>query len=187
MADKKEKQYVSNNAQLMSEWDLEKNLTFGFSPSSISYGSGLKVWWICPKGHSYQTTVNKKVSRNAGCPICSGHKTVAGINDFATYYPELSKEWHPTKNGDLLPSNVSAGTNKKAWWIGKCGHEWEASISSRNAGRDCPYCASQKLLVGFNDLATKNPKLAKEWHPTKNGDRLPRDYMANSNTKVWWK
>src|SRR4051812_25603217 len=28
--------------------------------------------------------------------------------------PELSKEWHPTKNGNLLPSQVRYRSNKKA-------------------------------------------------------------------------
>lgn len=27
-----------------------------------------------------------------------------------------------------------------------------------------------KLIPGVNDLATVNPELAKEWHPTKNGN-----------------
>lgn len=155
MADKKEKQYVSDNAQLMSEWDLEKNLTFGFSPSSISYGSGLKVWWICPKGHSYQTTVNKKVSRNAGCPICSGHKTVAGINDFATCYPELAKEWHPTKNRDLKPSDLSRKNGRKVWWICQYGHEWQATPKDRaNDNTGCPICKSRRN-TSFPEQAIK--------------------------------
>lgn len=59
----------------------------------------------------------------------------------ATTNPELAEEWHPTKNGFLKPTGVFAGSNKKAWW--KCkkhGHEWEAAISSRNSGCNCPKC-----------------------------------------------
>ena len=155
MAEKKEKRYVSDNAQLMSEWDIDKNLSLGFSPSSISFGSGIKVWWICPKGHSYQTTVNKKVSRNAGCPICSGHKTVAGINDFATYYPQIAKEWHPTKNGDLKPSDLSRKNGRKVWWICQYGHEWQATPKDRaNDNTGCPICKSRRS-TSFPEQAIK--------------------------------
>ncbi len=43
-----------------------------------------------------------------------------------------------------------------------------------------------KLIVGKNDLATLYPKLAKEWHPSKNGDLTPESVLPNSNKKVWW-
>ena len=33
MAEKKEKQYVSDNAQLMAEWDWEKNNELGLDPA----------------------------------------------------------------------------------------------------------------------------------------------------------
>lgn len=45
-------------------------------------------------------------------------------------YRKLVKEWHPTKNGDLKPSDFTAGSGQKVWW--KCpkgdDHEWEARI-----------------------------------------------------------
>ena len=51
MAEKKEKQYVSDNAQLMAEWDWETNREKGFDPSKITCGSTKLVFWICPKCH----------------------------------------------------------------------------------------------------------------------------------------
>ena len=30
------------------------------------------------------------------------------------------------------------------------------------------------------------PELVAEWHPTKNGDKHPDDYLYQSNKKVWW-
>ena len=41
-------------------------------------------------------------------------------------------------------------------------------------------------MVGFNDLATVNPIIASQWHPTKNGLLTPNDVTLNSNKKVWW-
>lgn len=100
--------------------------------------------------------------------------------------PSLAEEWHPTKNGSLLPNMFSPSSHDKVWWLGKCGHEWQAVISSRNAGRGCPYCSGNKLLLGFNDLETTNPELALEWHPVRNGELTPNDVRANSHKIVWW-
>ena len=38
VAEKKEKRYVSDNAQLMSEWDWEKNKEFNLYPDQITCG-----------------------------------------------------------------------------------------------------------------------------------------------------
>lgn len=171
------------NPKLASEWHPTKN--GHLHPFDVTCGSHKKVWWKCSEGHEWEAIIS---SRNAGCgcPYCAGQKTITGYNDLATTNPELASEWHPTKNGNMTPSNVMAGSHHKAWWLGKCGHEWEAVISSRSAGRGCPYCASQKLMVGFNDLNTLNPQLAAEWHPTKNGKLTPKDVMPSSNKRVWW-
>ena len=113
-------------------------------------------------------------------------KCIPGVNDLATVNPQLASEWHPTKNGDLLPSQVTAGSDKKVWWLCTKGHEWPAKVSQRHAGSGCPYCSGLKAFPGFNDLATINPELAAEWHPTKNGDLLPSQVTAGSGKKVWW-
>ncbi len=49
----------------------------------------------------------------------------------ATLYPELAKQWHPTKNKDLTPYDVTPGSHKKVWWQDYRGYEWEAIIRSR--------------------------------------------------------
>ena len=60
--------------------------------------------------------------------------------------PELAKQWHPTRNGTLTPSDFSCGAAYKAWWQckgGPCGHqhEWPASISDRyKRNSQCPVC-----------------------------------------------
>ena len=148
-------------------------------------GSNKKAWWQCKKGHEWETVISHR-QRGSGCPICSGHKVLAGYNDLETTNPYLAKQWHPTKNGKQTPKDFTKGSKKRAWWICKEGHEWEAPIYSRNAGFGCPYCASQKVLVGFNDLETLDPLLATQWHPTKNGAQRPCNFMCKSNKKVWW-
>ncbi|CAH0262611.1 hypothetical protein SRABI80_03256 [Peribacillus frigoritolerans] len=97
----------------------------------------------------------------------------------------LFEEWHPTLNNELDPENVAPFSNKYAWWICEKGHEWKAIISSRSQGRGCPYC-SGRYVDKKDSLAIKNKKIAKEWHPTKNGTKTPFDYLPMSNHKVWW-
>ena len=53
MAEKKEKRYVSDNAQLIAEWDWEKNDEIGLSPNKATCGSAKKAWWKCSSGHSF--------------------------------------------------------------------------------------------------------------------------------------
>ena len=171
------------NPNLASEWHYEKN--GNLLPEQVTAHSGRKVWWLGKCGHEWQAAVACREDGH-GCPYCSGRLALAGFNDLVTSNPYLAAEWHPTKNGALLPTQVTAGSSKKVWWLGGCGHEWEATISSRSNGGGCPYCSGKKVLRGFNDLATVNPNLASEWHYEKNGNLLPEQVTAHSGRKVWW-
>ena len=264
MAEKKEKQYVSDNAQLMAEWDWEKNNEIGHNPQCMLPGSNKKAWWKCKNGHTWQAVIATRTN-GVGCPYCSNRRVWQGYNDLETTHQHLAKQWHPKKNGDLspfevtcgsekkvwwlgdcghewestvanrvhgngcpicknttiskkvshihlsksgslkdthpkladewhpekndhlLPDQLTAGSTKLVWWVGKCGHEWRASPSNRSRGTNCPYCSNQKVLRGFNDLETLFPEIALEWHPCLNHDLLPPQVIATSNKKVWWK
>ena len=101
--------------------------------------------------------------------------------------PEIAEEWHPTKNADLTPNDVLVGTNQKVWWLGKCGHEWQAVVASRTIQKSgCPVCSGRKILTGYNDLVTINPILAEEWDYDKNS-LDPTTISPNSHKKAWWK
>ncbi|EFF64599.1 conserved domain protein, partial [Turicibacter sanguinis PC909] len=171
--------------ELEKEWHPTKNADL--TPQQVTIGSGKKIWWQCSKGHEWQVPVSHRTSKNTGCPYCSGYYPILGENDLGTTHPELIKEWHPTKNEHLAPQDVSAGSNKKVWWQCSKNHEWEATIANRTSNQTgCPYCSGKSVLNGFNDLATFEPILAKEWHLTKNGDLSPQDVSTGSNKKVWW-
>lgn len=103
-------------------------------------------------------------------------KLIVGQNDLAKVNPDLAAEWHPSKNGSLLPSQITAGSNRKVWWLGKCGNEWQAVVSSRTRGNGCPFCANKRVLPGFNDLATTYPEIAEEWNYKRNGALSPEDF-----------
>ena len=175
---------ATTNPEITNEWDNEKN--GNLKPTDILTGSNKKVWWKCEKGHSWEASINRRL-RPSGCPYCSNKKVLVGYNDLATKCPELVKEWNDEKNGEWKPTEVTVGSNKKAWWKCSNGHEWQAVINSRVNGNGCPYCSNQKVWVGDNDLATTNPEIAKQWNYEKNGDLKPTDVVAGSNKKVWWK
>ena len=169
---------------LLAEWDSERNLPL--TPETVSRGSKRRVFWCCANGHSWQAAVHTRSGSGTGCPYCSGRLPVPGETDFATRYPDLAAEWHPTKNGDLTPSDVLPGSHRLVWWQCPHGHEWRAQIKSRVSGAGCPVCSNRALLRGVNDLATNNPELARQWHPTKNGDLTPADVVPGTRRKVWW-
>ena len=169
---------------LLAEWDSERNLPL--TPETVSRGSKRRVFWRCENGHSWQAAVHTRSGSGTGCPYCSGRLPVPGETDLATRYPDLAAEWHPTKNGDLTPSDVLPGSHRLVWWQCPHGHEWRAQIKSRVSGAGCPVCSNRALLRGVNDLATNNPELARQWHPTKNGDLTPADVVPGTRRKVWW-
>ena len=186
MAEKKEKRYVSDNAQLMAEWNWGKNNELHFDPEVLTVGSGVKVWWKCRKGHEWQATIANR-NRGKGCPYCSGRCVIKGENDLETVNSTLAKEWNYEKNDGLTPDEVMPNSNKKVWWKCSKGHEWQARINGRNSENGCPYCSGRYALKGENDLETVNPTLAKEWNYEKNSGLTPDEVMPNSNKKVWWK
>ena len=70
--------------------------------------------------------------------------------------PNLIKEWHPTKNGNLNPRNVSIDHATKVWWLCKNGHEWEATVEDRIDGLGCLVCTSELV----------KEKIQKSEHPS---------------------
>ncbi|MBQ03731.1 hypothetical protein CL673_03350 [Candidatus Bathyarchaeota archaeon] len=77
-----------------------------------------------------------------GCSITDTSRRRVG--SLADRNPELAKEWHPIKNGDLTPAQVTPGSGKKVWWRCSRGHEWEAMVKSRTRGTGCPYCYRER-------------------------------------------
>ena len=127
---------------LLLDWDDEKNKK---DPSDYAPYSNKRVYWKCHVcGHKWGSTLNNRTKLHRGCPCCNNRVLVPGKNDLSTKYPELAKEWHPTKNGDLKPCDVFSSQNKKVWWLCPNGHEYQATINHRSGklGTNCPICYS---------------------------------------------
>jgi hypothetical protein len=177
------KSLAHKRPDLVDEWDFDRN--GDLTPWNVSYGSAFEVGWVCGKikEHKWNAAIR---SRYLGqrCLYCSGHK-VCKDNCLATKNPKLSKEWHPTKNRKLTPYDVTSVSIRKVWWQCRKGHEWSATINSRNEGNGCPCCANRRVCKD-NCLAILYPQIAKEWHPTKNGKLTPWDVTYSCTKKVWW-
>jgi hypothetical protein len=135
----------------------------GWDATSVTSGSSARKKWRCDHGHFWESTVSNR-SRGSNCPYCSGRQTIQGVNDLATTHPELAAQAHGWD-----PRTLKAHSNKKVLWRGSCHHLWITAVTKRTQGDNCPYCSGQKLLVGFNDLATTHPELAAQadgWDPT---------------------
>ena len=105
-------------------------------------------------------------------------------NSLATVHPELIVEWSD-RNLPLTPDSITFGSNKKVWWKGACGHEWETSVKARSNGEKCPICSGARVVTGINDLSTLKPELASEW--SDKNEKKPTEVMAFANSKAWWK
>lgn len=105
-------------------------------------------------------------------------------NSLASVHPELISEWSE-KNLPLTPDKITFGSNKRVWWIGACGHEWETSVKARSKGEKCPICSGARVIEGINDLATLKPLLAQEW--SKKNKLKPTEVSVASHKKIIWK
>lgn len=176
---------ATTHPEIAAQWHPTKNGSR--TPQMVVGGHHAKVWWRCEKGHEWQATILSRTTSGNGCPVCAGKAVIPGVNDLASAFPAIAAQWHPTKNGTLTPEQVTPFSNRKAWWICEKGHEYYSLISHRVQNTSgCPYCSNRRVLVGFNDLATTEPKVAEQWHPDLNGELTPQMVTAGSHKKVWW-
>ena len=159
---------LSRRPDIAAQWHQSKNGTL--TAAGVTIGSNRKVWWQCPKSreHAWVEFVHNRTYHNYGCPFCSGHR-VTRETSLAARAPEIAAQWHRTKNGTLTPADVAPRSNRKVWW--QCPksreHVWQAAPSTRSLS-GCPYCAGRKTAPSAS-LAARFPRLAREWHPQKNG------------------
>jgi len=146
-----------------SEFPHLAKLAHGWSPETVRPKSGLKKSWKCDEGHVWSARICD-IANGRGCPYCSGKKVLEGFNDLKSKHPDIADQadgWDPSKF-------LAGSAIQQKWRCGK-GHSYLATIYSRTGrGVACPYCANKKVLIGYNDLATTNPLIAKQacgWDP----------------------
>lgn len=158
----------------------------GWDPNQTNIGSKQKLEWRCAKGHIYEMQVGLRTQRGYGCPYCSNRRVWVGFNDLGTTFPEIAAEAYGWD-----PKSITAGNDKNREWICPKSHIYIAKSMART-GRNrtgCPYCAHQKILVGFNDLATTHPDTAKDadgWDPKEfiSGSKIMKDWICSEGHKT---
>lgn len=128
----------------------------------------------------------ERAARLEGFALRARADTVAGA-------PHLVAQWNWRRNGSLLPWRVPKMSTLRVWWRCPAGadHEWQQTVCFRNSPKPggfpgCPYCAG-RLVSKTNCLATCAPRIARQWHPTKNGRLTPKQIQAHSSRVVWWR
>ena len=169
---------------LARDWDQERN--GDVSPEMVALHSNTRYHWMCRVcGHHWFVSPNNR-SKGTGCPKCAHLVVDPDVNSLAVISEFLDKQWDNVRNAPLTTRDVAAYDNRDYYWICEEGHSFRASPANRNKGTGCPYCKHKKTAIGENDLATLYPDLCKQWHPTKNADKSPADYLPQSHEMIWW-
>lgn len=173
---------------LVEDFDYSKN--GDLTPLELTQGGKTKIWWKCKTcEHSWSGRISHRTSAGAGCPCCSGNDVHSdGRNSMKNTHPKLALEFHPSKNQNMTPDNVKAGTGRKVWWFcQECNHEWKVAGSNRvsqNSG--CPSCAGKVVHIdGRNSIATLMPELIDEWNLDNKGKDLSKLTIGSNKMALW--
>lgn len=132
--------------EIAAEWNYERN--YPLVPENVAPHSSEKVWWICSKGHEWQTRVGSRTANGTACPICAkvGLPKQSKTN-LATYRPDVANMWDYEKNGELKPSIVGGKSSYQVWFrCPICGHNWNETINHVVRRQYiCPKCKDKSL------------------------------------------
>lgn len=170
----------TSHPELREEWSSANEI----DPETIGAWSSKQALWRCTEGedHEYQSAVHSK-AKGGKCVHCTMGKVLAGFNDLLTLEPQLAAE--VSAESPTQATEVTLGSTVKLLW--SCpdyGHQYWTGVNDKVRGRNCPYCAGKKVLLGFNDFATKRPDLVPQWHP--DNDFEPTELTVGSAKKVKW-
>ena len=186
---------ASQRPDVMEEWDWAENNKNNIKPDALTVNSHVKAHWKCHEyKHDYIMSITKRTNGQS-CPFCSSHRILTSFNDLLTLYPDLVKsewDWIENDKRNIRPSEITAHSRIKACWhCNVCKGKYEATVNSKTGSNHngCPYCASIKVLPGFNDLASCYHELIEsEWNWRRNNSLkiYPNNITKYSNIKAWW-
>lgn len=168
---------ATTHPELSKEWSINNKI----SPTEVTYGSKKKVWWKCQKGHEWESCIFNR-SKGIGCPYCSNFKACLD-NCFFITHPNLLKLWNYSKN-KISPTEITKGSDKKAWWKCSKGHEWKVSVKHISNGHKCPFCSGNKTCKD-NCIDVLAPNLVADF--SNKNKKKSFNINAYSNKKVLWK
>lgn len=167
---------VTSHPDIALQWHPHSNGSA--SPNEFKSGSVKEVWWSCSQGHEWSRSIHNHVRTNGQCPYCTGRELISGTNDLQALNPDLYAQL-------VVKEMLYPHSGKKVAWRCDDNHEWTTSVNSRTKGASCPICSGRTALKGKTDLASINPTLALEFHPSLNLS-LNSALRPSSRKKVWW-
>jgi len=176
---------ATTHPHLIKEWSSLNDRQLSYLTNKSSY----KAWWNCSVcSNTYQQVVSQKFTSKISCPYCRKAKILKGFNDLPTTHPWLLKEWSTSNDRDF--SSLMCNSNYRAWWkCSECSREYRQTVKKKILMNIscCLYCQKNKVLKGFNDLATTHEYLLNEWDYLNNILLAkPTEIDEKSNKIVWW-
>lgn len=164
--------------EVAKEWHPKKNKKL--TPLDVAAGSNYRAWWLCAKcGHEWQVAVGQRAS-GGNCYRCA--KNVLDLRN----YPHALKYFDKKANKGLDPHWLSMHFVLHWRCPKQKDHVWSQTFTKKcSVARFCPFCSFRKVCKS-NCFAKLHPKLAKEWHPKKNGKLTPDMVTARSGSVVFW-
>lgn len=172
---------------LMEEWHPTKNQNL--NPTKISPGSQIRIWWQCKNcQHEWDTYAFTRTTNDAGCHICSG-RMPSERNSLATIFPEVAAEWHPTKNKDLTPADVTAKSGKKiTWQCRSCLFEWQTNVKNRTHNNSpCPRCSKDNAAIVYKKNQLEKLEKENDFLPAYDYDSEERLFLRDQEIRTIFK
>jgi hypothetical protein len=137
---------------LVKEWHPTKN--GDLKPENVVPGSSKNCWWLCNKGHEYQTTCRQRVFVNTKCSKCSNQTSKPEfriIAELESIFKKVSSR-HKFKKTEQRVCNY-------------CNKELS---SYKNLHRHLQICKMKDTIIKENeDLIKANEELKKEMEDIK--------------------
>lgn len=158
--------------------ELTTELADPSDATRLQAGSG-KTTWLCPTHGTWEATVSSRTHKKTGCPVCSGHRVLPGVNDLITTHPTLAAECITPEE----TTRVSSGSMKRLTWKCPQGHTWIASVVNRTTHQSgCPVCSNIRVVPGVNDLGTTHPDIIDHLKNPIDAQQV----TAGTKTKLTW-
>lgn len=167
--------------------ELDADLNRGLTARDIAPSSHEEFFWRCPKAqHCYVATASNRTSARMGCGLCSNRTLVAGVNDLSTTHPTIAIDLDPSYAEYHPATSFLACSEVKVPWLCPAGHAYTMRVYDRTHGGRCKECEHAANRSTNKNLTATHPTIAREWHPTENGELRPEDFSHGSKETVIW-
>jgi formylmethanofuran dehydrogenase subunit E len=191
---------IAEIPELIADWDYTQNT---IDPANLSYGSSKLAKWICRECHkTYPRKIVNQYHSTHLCKECAAkqgnenhRKNMAIYNESVADRSNLIALWDWEKN-TRDPHDLSAKSGIEVFWkCPDCQTTWKDKPCNRyDLLPHCMRCSmrihnnrrNERAIAEGGTWGANHPRLAKQWHPTLNGDITPFDITPNCCTPYYF-